>query len=132
MTLDFRGVAFACILMLAVLDTTSASETRGGSHGRFHLPHGVLVRDDHCSNLFEARPGPCCSRSSDALEALRARRSPLPLSQALVGTLRAAKKRKIVDYAGEMLLQGAHDAVEVVLLMPSWTPSATAAPAAAH
>ena len=27
--------------------------------------------------------------------------------EALVGTLRAAKKRKVVDYAGEMLLQGA-------------------------
>ena len=49
-----------------------------------------------------------------------------------MGTLRAAKKRKIVDYAGEMLLQGAHDAVEVVLLNAAWTPAASAAPAAAH
>ena len=81
-----------------------------------------------------------CSRHVPALaaavpERTRARRlrSHLSLSfQALVGTLRAAKKRKIVDYAGEMLLQGAHDAVEVVLLNAAWTPAASAAPAAAH
>lgn len=52
------------------------------------VPFGVLVRDERCGDLFEA----------------------------LVGTLRAAKKRKVVDYAAEMLLQGAHDDVHVVLL----------------
>ena len=29
--------------------------------------------------------------------------------EALVGTLRAAKKRKIINYEGELLLQGVHD-----------------------
>jgi hypothetical protein len=48
----------------------------------------VLVRDERCGDLFEA----------------------------LVGTLRAAKKRKVVTYDGELLLQGVHDTVEVVLL----------------
>ena len=49
---------------------------------------GVLFADDRCANIFEA----------------------------LVGTLRAAKKRKVIHFDGEMLLQGAHDHVDVVLL----------------
>ena len=49
---------------------------------------GVLFADTRCANIFEA----------------------------LVGTLRAAKKRKIITFEGEMLLQGVHDNVEVVLL----------------
>lgn len=48
---------------------------------------GVLFHDDRCANIFEA----------------------------LVGTLRAAKKRKVVAYEGELLLQGVHDNVEIVL-----------------
>ena len=40
---------------------------------------GTIVKDERCGDLFEA----------------------------LVGTLRAAKKRKVVDFEGEMLLQGA-------------------------
>jgi hypothetical protein len=31
--------------------------------------------------------------------------------EALVGTLRAAKKKKIISYDGELLLQGVHDKV---------------------
>ena len=56
--------------------------------GQISVKFGVLFNDDRCANLFEA----------------------------LVGTLRAAKKKKIVKYDGELLLQGAHDNVEVVLL----------------
>ena len=48
---------------------------------------GTLFNDDQCANIFEA----------------------------LVGTLRAAKKRKIVAYDGELLLQGVHDNVEITL-----------------
>jgi len=36
--------------------------------------------------------------------------------EAIVGTLKAAKKRKIITYDGELLLQGVHDNVEIVLL----------------
>ena len=36
--------------------------------------------------------------------------------EALNGTLRAAKRIKVVDFKGQMLLQGAHDDVDVVLL----------------
>ena len=35
---------------------------------------------------------------------------------ALVGTLKAAKRKKIVTYSGELLLQGVHDNVDIVLL----------------
>ena len=52
---------------------------------------GVIFNDDRCANIFEA----------------------------LVGTLRAAKKRKVVTYDGEMLLQGVHDNVEITLFPPS-------------
>ena len=47
-----------------------------------------MFQDDRCANIFEA----------------------------LVGTLRAAKKRKIVTYDGQLLLQGVHDAVVITLL----------------
>ena len=35
--------------------------------------------------------------------------------KALVGNLRVAKRRKLVAYEGELLLQGIHDQVEVTL-----------------
>lgn len=57
---------------------------------------GTLFHDDQCANIFEA----------------------------LVGTLRAAKKRKVLTYEGELLLQGAHDNVEITL---NPTPVAAAA-----
>ncbi|CAI0401066.1 unnamed protein product, partial [Linum tenue] len=60
---------------------------------------GVLFSDDRCANIFEA----------------------------LVGTLRAAKKRKVVTYEGELLLQGVHDNVYITLLQPKSLPSGEAA-----
>merc|ERR1711991_1201641 len=36
--------------------------------------------------------------------------------EALVGTMKAAKKKGIITFKGEILLQGAHDDVDVVLL----------------
>jgi hypothetical protein len=35
--------------------------------------------------------------------------------EALVGTMKAAKKRGIIDFKGQILLQGAHDDVDVTL-----------------
>ncbi|XP_048601142.1 costars family protein ST45-2-like [Brassica napus] len=55
--------------------------------GSYKVTFGVLFNDDRCANIFEA----------------------------LVGTLRAAKKRKIVSFPGELLLQGVHDKVEITL-----------------
>ncbi|KAJ0966248.1 hypothetical protein J5N97_027386 [Dioscorea zingiberensis] len=68
--------------------------------GSYKVKFGVLFNDDRCANIFEA----------------------------LVGTLRAAKKRKVVAYEGELLLQGVHDNVEITLTAPS---SGTAPVAAA-
>ncbi|RDX77735.1 Costars family protein [Mucuna pruriens] len=61
--------------------------------GSYKVTFGTLFNDDECANIFEA----------------------------LVGTLRAAKKRKVVAYEGELLLQGVHDNVEITL-----SPSAAA------
>mmetsp|Transcript_51807 Transcript_51807/g.46504 ORF Transcript_51807/g.46504 Transcript_51807/m.46504 type:complete len:110 (-) Transcript_51807:34-363(-) len=36
--------------------------------------------------------------------------------EAIVGTLKAAKKRKIIDFKGQILLKGAHDDVPIKLL----------------
>ena len=58
------------------------------SEGKISVKFGVLFQDDKCANLFEA----------------------------LVGTLRAAKRKKLIKYDGELLLQGVHDNVEIVLL----------------
>lgn len=55
--------------------------------GSYKVTFGVLFNDDRCANIFEA----------------------------LVGTLRAAKKRKFLTYDGELLLQGVHDNVEIIL-----------------
>ncbi|KAL9968168.1 hypothetical protein ACROYT_G026508 [Oculina patagonica] len=56
--------------------------------GQIAVKFGVLFNDDRCANIFEA----------------------------LVGTLKAAKRKKIVNYSGELLLQGVHDNVDIVLL----------------
>ncbi|KAJ0026685.1 hypothetical protein NQD34_017685 [Periophthalmus magnuspinnatus] len=58
------------------------------ANGQMSVKFGVLFSDDRCANIFEA----------------------------LVGTLKAAKKRKLVTYEGELLLQGVHDNVEIILL----------------
>ncbi|XP_023745837.1 costars family protein [Lactuca sativa] len=63
--------------------------------GSYKVTFGVLFHDDRCANIFEA----------------------------LVGTLRAAKRRKLLTYDGELLLQGVHDNVEIVL-KPTPTPTA--------
>ncbi|KAL6218352.1 PREDICTED: costars family protein [Fragaria vesca subsp. vesca] len=55
--------------------------------GSYKVTFGVLFNDDRCANIFEA----------------------------LVGTLRAAKRRKLLTYEGELLLQGVHDNVEIIL-----------------
>lgn len=41
----------------------------------------------------------------------------LPSFLALVGTLRSAKRQKIVKYDSEMLLQGMSDDIDIVLLV---------------
>lgn len=64
--------------------------------GKTSVKFGVLFSDDRCANIFEA----------------------------LVGTLRAAKRKKVVDFQGELLLQGVHDNVDVVLLQEWDSPSA--------
>lgn len=56
--------------------------------GQMVVKFGVLFSDDKCANLFEA----------------------------LVGTLRAAKRKKFIAYEGEMLLQGVSDQVDITLL----------------
>ncbi|KAM9354125.1 costars family protein ABRACL [Pholidichthys leucotaenia] len=58
------------------------------AEGDIIVKFGVLFSDDHCANIFEA----------------------------LVGTLRAAKRKNIIDFKGEMLLQGVHDDVDIILL----------------
>lgn len=56
--------------------------------GKTVVKFGTLFDDDRCANLFEA----------------------------LVGTLRAAKKRNVVNFEGEILLQGVHNDVDIILL----------------
>ncbi|KAM9315849.1 costars family protein ABRACL [Gastrophryne carolinensis] len=56
--------------------------------GKVKVKFGVLFHDDQCANLFEA----------------------------MVGTLKAAKRRKILLYDPELLLQGVHDNTDIVLL----------------
>ena len=62
--------------------------TKDEATGNIVVEFGVLFADDRCANIFEA----------------------------LIGTLRAAKKRKIIDFEGQMLFQGVHDKVPIKLL----------------
>ena len=55
--------------------------------GKFGVNFGVLFDDDRCANIFEA----------------------------LVGTLKAAKRQKKIDYTGQLLLKGVHDNVFIQL-----------------
>lgn len=62
-----------------------------GADGSYSVTFGTLFADEQCANIFEA----------------------------LVGTLRAAKRKKVVAYDGELLLQGVHDNVSIKLLKES-------------
>jgi hypothetical protein len=63
------------------------------------------VRDDRCSNICKScTEGYIRQPDKDGTV------------EALVGTLKAAKKRKVVRYDSELLLQGVHDNVDIVLL----------------
>jgi len=82
-----------CLAELWTVSTIACSRARSlacylGLSPSHSVPFGVLFRDEKCANLFEA----------------------------LMGTLRAAKRRKVIDFEGEMLFQGVHDDVPVSLV----------------
>eukprot|EP01132_Coremiostelium_polycephalum_P005269 gene5269-6560_t len=58
------------------------------SNGQYVVKYGVLFNDDIIANEFEA----------------------------LLGTLKSAKKKGLITYQGEILLQRVHDNVDVILL----------------
>jgi hypothetical protein len=68
---------------------------RDSKDQKIKVAYGVLFKDDKVANTFEA----------------------------LMGTLKSAKKKKIIHFEGELLLQNVHDKVDIVLLVE---------PAAAH
>ena len=59
-----------------------------GKDGKICVEFGILVRDDRIAQIFEA----------------------------VVMTLKAAKKRKVIGYESEILLQGVSDKVLISLL----------------
>lgn len=64
---------------------------RIGEVGKPEVLFGELFDDDQVSNYYEA----------------------------LVGTLKAAKKRGLIDFKGQMLLKGAHDSVKITIVESS-------------
>ncbi|XP_060079070.1 costars family protein ABRACL-like [Ylistrum balloti] len=74
---------------LLVRELKRLADGKKNADGNYVVKFGTLFNDDDCANMFEA----------------------------LVGTLRAAKRKKYITYKGEMLLQGAHDDVDIVLLV---------------
>ena len=62
------------------------------STGKYQTTFGELFRNDDVQNTFES----------------------------LAGTLKAAKRRKVISYGSELLLQGVHDK-EVITLENSWS-----------
>jgi len=63
-------------------------EVEEGLPAKSQVEFGVLFNDEGVANKFEA----------------------------LVGTLRSAKKKKIIKFEGEMLFQGVHDKVLIIEL----------------
>lgn len=61
---------------------------RIGEEGKPEVKFGELFDDDKVANYYEA----------------------------LVGTLKSAKKRKLIDFKGQMLLKGAHDNVIISIV----------------
>ena len=59
-----------------------------GEDGKHSVKFGVLFEDEKVEQYYEA----------------------------IVGTLKAAKKRGYIDFKGQMLLKGAHDDVDVILV----------------
>jgi hypothetical protein len=58
--------------------------------GSYTVKYGVIFKDDFLAGKLEA----------------------------LAGTMRSAKRKKIITFAGELLMQGVHDNVDVTLLPP--------------
>ena len=54
--------------------------------GKYSVKYGILFKET--ANIFEA----------------------------IMGTLKAAKKRGVITFQGELLLQGVHDNVDIILL----------------
>jgi len=74
--------------------------------GKYVVKYGVLfVR---CAARGRRRR----RRGADA----RAQDATQDTYEALLGTMIAARKRGVVDFKGQMLLKGAHDKVDIVLL----------------
>ena len=86
-----------------------------GKPGIASVKFGVIVRDDRCANI--------CKYFWFLILYLYVYLPPLcyPVDpvEALVGTLRAAKKRKDITYEGQLSLLGVHDDVDIVLLQDS-------------
>jgi hypothetical protein len=40
--------------------------------------------------------------------------------EAIVGTLKAAKKKGFIEWKGQILMKGAHDDVDITLLVEPW------------
>lgn len=81
-------VRLSAFLMNDLERTLTSLTCLTDADGKISVKFGVLFNDDQCANLFEA----------------------------LVGTLKAAKRKKIITFEGELLLQGVHDNVDVILL----------------
>ena len=71
-----------------VKEIARISGDKKNSNDKTFCTYGELFDDDVVQNTFEA----------------------------LMGTLKAAKKRKLINYEGQLLLQGVHNAVEIEIL----------------
>ena len=74
---------------------TRLSRASAGASGALVVKFSTVSRDPQCERLFDA----------------------------IGGVLKAAKKRGFVTYAGELLLEGKHDDVEITVLKPVGVPA---------
>ena len=72
----------------------------GNAEGQYVVPFGVLFDDPKTEQFYEA----------------------------LVGTLKAAKKKGVINFKGQILMKGMHDKEPITLLVP---PEGAATPAPA-
>ena len=112
-----------------------------GPDGKTVVKYGVLFREtgDVCASIvfysffcfFSLLSFSTSSLFRLTLTSFSSQNLKTPV-EALMGTLRAAKKRSVVDFQGQLLLQGVHDDVDVILLPEAGAVAAAAAVAEAE
>ena len=111
---------------IGLLKTEMARLGKPNADGQITVKFGVIVKDDRCANIFEALVGTLKAAKKRKVRWVGSRRKlgvEGAVAQGLGVTppcapLPTASSHQVITYSGELLLQGVHDNVDIVLLEP--------------